>query len=249
MCDFDSLGGVRVGEDSWYIPNFLEKVGIDHTLLFGDLQKKMPWISRDARFMKYRGNEITRTKFFLTDLREIIRVYSYTGFQWESVLQYGCYKDYECVSELVDMFNGLSCRFNHVIGTLYKDGDDQIGYHSDKTRSWREGSSVAILSLGETREFHMKRISDEAVEVFQVKSGDLFILGWNDNQNYKHAIPRTDEKVGERISLCFRSIEEKYTRSEIEKKIAKSKKAREMRVAKKAAKSEEVEEVEVIVID
>jgi len=191
----------------------------------------MPWIAREEKYMRYRGKPIARGKFFMTRRKRDIHVYYYTGFQYKSLLQYKCYADYPSVYKLVKSFNANLTlphgkpRFNHVIGTQYEDGSDQIGYHSDKTRSWKHGTSVAILSLGASREFHLQRIADQTVQVFNFEAGDLFILGWKDNQTHKHSIPKTKKNVGKRVSLCFRSIQTTYTREQIMQKVAKSEKA------------------------
>lgn len=218
----------RVGVDSYFVKGFMKQTGKGSDELFDYLNEHAPWIDREADYMKYRGRPIKRTKFFLTRYKTPIHVYKYTGYQHRSVLEYKCYKQYPKVYSLVKELNeGLpGSRYNHVIGTLYENGSDQIGYHSDKTRSWREGSNVSILSLGESREFHLQCIADGKVEVFNFEAGDLFILGWQDNMTHKHSIPTSDKDVGKRISLCFRSITERYTRAEIEKKIARSERAK-----------------------
>jgi len=123
-------------------------------------------------------------------------------------------------------------KYNHIIGTLYKEGADYIGFHSDKIRSWVPESSVAILSFGATREFQLMD-ADGKVTSFSFRSGDLFVLGWKDNQKYKHSIPAVDA-CEPRISLCFRHIQECYTLAQLDKKIKSSEKARCRRDLKKA---------------
>ena len=235
----EKIEGKRVGVDSLFIKDFMSRcLGKDERKMFAKLIERAPWISRDKSYMKYRGNPIARTKFFLTRSRTKIHKYGYTGFQWKSMRKYECYKDYPFIERIVD---GLNTRlklpsgapgFNHVIGTLYEDASDSIGFHSDKTRSWTNGSSVAILSLGATREFHMQCGDD--VEVFKCEAGDLFILGWEDNKTYQHSIPVATGAVRPRISLCFRNICESFTREEIDKKVAASERARVHRNEKKA---------------
>ena len=233
----EMIEGQRVGKDSIFIKDFVRKyLAKDEGKLFVKVREKLPWISREKSCMKYRGKPIARTKCFLTARRSVVHKYGYTGFQWRSMRKYVCLKDYPCVQRMVEALNknlelpGGATGFNHVIATLYEDASDSIGYHSDKTRSWTTGSSVAILSLGGTREFHMQ---GDTVEVFKCEAGDMFILGWEDNQSYKHSIPVAKGTVEPRISLCFRNIRESFTRKQIEKKIAASTRAKERRRAKK----------------
>ena len=231
----------RVGADSFMVKGWVKGD------LFGAVNAAGPWLSREEPYMRYRGRTIKRTKFFLTASRDLVGVYGYTGFQHESVLHYGCYKEVAVVEELVDRLNGeFGSGFNHVIGTRYEDGRDQIGFHSDKTYSWVANSSVAIVSLGATREFHMKRISDGAVEVFEFEDGDLFMLGWEDNKTYQHSIPEMENEAealakGARISLCFRNIATAYTRAEIAKHVVQAAKSRVVREVKKVEKKRKAE--------
>jgi len=220
-------GAIRYGEDSFLIKGFLP----NDQAYFRRIKNGYPWLDRALPEMAYRGNELNRTKFFLTRYRRKKHVYSYTGFQWASVRQYGCWKDYLLMRKLIKRLRPFG-KYNHIIGTLYEHGADNIGFHSDKIRSWTPGTSVAILSLGATREFQLKRKSDEMITSIQFESGDLFVLGWKDNQTYQHSIPVV-EKCEPRISLCFRDIHECYSLAELHKKMRSSEKAREHREFKK----------------
>ena len=226
---------IQYGEDSFLIKRFLP----NDAAYFRRIKNGYPWLDRALPELGYRGNELNRTKFFLTKYRHKKHVYSYTGFQWASVLQYGCWKDYLLMRKLIKRLRCFGT-YNHIIGTLYENGSDNIGFHSDKIRSWTPETSVAILSLGATREFQLKRKSDDMITSIQFESGDLFVLGWKDNETYQHSIPAV-EKCEPRISLCFRDIQECYSMPELYKKIAASKRAREHREVKKVAKRLNVE--------
>lgn len=231
----ETIQGQRVGQDSIFVKDFARiYLKQDADELFEYLRDDLPWINRNQSFMKYRGKPIARTKSFLTARRGVIHKYGYTGFQWKSMRNYACYKDYPRVKKIVADLNAKLALpgvtgFNHVIATMYEDSKDAIGYHSDKTHSWTLGSSVAILSLGGTRDFCMQ---GENIQVFKCEAGDMFILGWKDNQTHKHCIPVSKIKVNPRISLCFRNIKECFTLEEIEKKIAASERASERRKTK-----------------
>ena len=243
---------IRVGTDSVFLKGFAQKVmGLDVKELYDALaSKEMPYVDRAKTEMRYRGHMLTRTKFFLTDTPDPVRIYNYTGFQYASTQHYRCYADYPVVAELLQTLNktltlpygkhGLP-QYNHVIGTMYLTDTDGIGYHSDKTKSWAEDSGVSILSLGSTREFHLQKIQDQHTQVFVCEAGDLFVLGPQDNATHKHAIvPVREEKtlektrdISPRISLCFRNIAEAWTRTELLKKISASSKAKDARDTRK----------------
>jgi len=138
--------------------------------------------------------------------------------------------------------------FNHVVGTKYADGKDGIGYHMDKTRSFHEGSPIVLLSFGVDREFHVKCNQTDKVDRFVMQKGDMFILGWNTNKMFKHALvpvsqeseivrePERVSDIGVRTSLCFRSIKQRETSHSRKRKIEKCNEKRTAKEKKKNAR-------------
>ena len=100
---------------------------------------------------------------------------------------------------------GVKC--NHCIVTLYRDGDDYIGYHSDK--NIRE-VGVYTFSYGATRDILFKNKATKEVKRFTLQNGDLCYFDKAANDQYKHSIPKTKKLpkniLGQRISLTFRKI-------------------------------------------
>lgn len=120
---------------------------------------------------------------------------------------------------------------NHVLIQLYRNGEDNISEHSDKTLDVVHGSSIVNLSLGAQRTMvlRMKRsavvsghenvVSDtmRPSQRIPLPHNSLFVLGQESNQYWLHAI-RADKRpssqkepaelafAGERISLTFRHI-------------------------------------------
>lgn len=113
---------------------------------------------------------------------------------------------------------------NHVLIQLYRDGQDRISEHSDKTLDIVRGSSICNVSLGAQRVMVLRNKS-------QTNEGDssrlsqrvpmphesLFILGEKTNMRWLHGIrpdkrpdmERTMEERaygGKRVSLTFRHI-------------------------------------------
>jgi len=241
-------GGERFGEDSIFVKNFFNKyIGDSRAeceILFN--LEAMPYIPRNHPAMAYRGNELTRTKFFFQDSADPddTLVYKYTGIQWRSTELYVHLRDWKNknVCDMVDAFNanlsvnGESPGYNHVIGTKYKNERDGIGLHSDKTQSWTPESNVAILSFGADRTFTITNLEGKVEQTFELSCGDLFLLGWKDNMKYKHGILAAKEPCGPRVSLCFRNIEEIWGKEQLTAKIEASDRARDQRAARKAEK-------------
>ncbi|KAE8153158.1 hypothetical protein BDV25DRAFT_42680 [Aspergillus avenaceus] len=114
---------------------------------------------------------------------------------------------------------------NHVLIQLYRDGQDRISEHSDKTLDIVRGSSICNVSLGAQRVMVLRSKTHDAGEGESARATQrvpmphesLFILGEKTNMRWLHGI-RADKRAeseksmeeraysGERISLTFRHI-------------------------------------------
>lgn len=59
---------------SFYLPNFAEEAGIDTNDLMEDLFER-EYNPRDAAYMKYRGNNLARSKIFINLDEDADKVY------------------------------------------------------------------------------------------------------------------------------------------------------------------------------
>src|SRR6266700_1148341 len=95
---------------------------------------------------------------------------------------------------------------------LYRDGRDSVAWHGDTIgRGRTEDTMVAILSLGSPRPLLLRpRSVKRAGEVggaslrFEVGHGDLLVMGGTCQRTWQHAVPKTSQPVGPRISVQFR---------------------------------------------
>ncbi|KAJ6114402.1 hypothetical protein N7486_000180 [Penicillium sp. IBT 16267x] len=116
---------------------------------------------------------------------------------------------------------------NHCLIQLYRDGQDNISEHSDKTLDIVHGSSICNVSLGAQRAMVL-RTKTSSERKNETESGrttqrvplphqSLFILGQKTNMRWLHGIrpdkrqeniktPEEQAYGGERISLTFRHI-------------------------------------------
>ncbi|EAL92138.1 hypothetical protein KXV22_002885 [Aspergillus fumigatus] len=112
---------------------------------------------------------------------------------------------------------------NHVLIQLYRDGQDSISEHSDKTLDIVRGSFICNVSLGAQRVMTLRnkvKAADEdqrPTQRISMPHESLFILGEKTNMRWLHGI-RPDKRQaaeksteelaygGERISLTFRHI-------------------------------------------
>jgi alkylated DNA repair dioxygenase AlkB len=93
---------------------------------------------------------------------------------------------------------------------LYRDGRDSVAWHGDTIgRGKREDTMVAIVSLGTPRALLLRpRIGGPAGRAgslrFEVGHGDLLVMGGSCQRTWEHAVPKTSQAVGPRISVQFR---------------------------------------------
>ncbi|CAF3074070.1 unnamed protein product [Rotaria sp. Silwood2] len=111
------------------------------------------------------------------------------------------------LKKLRDMiFQITSQRCNHCVVNQYRDNNDHIGYHFDKTRDFVNDSNVLVLSFGGERILRLKHNESKVTEDILLKSGSFFVLGWKTNSIWKHSIVKTQRRCERRVSLTYRLI-------------------------------------------
>jgi alkylated DNA repair dioxygenase AlkB len=99
----------------------------------------------------------------------------------------------------------LAVPFNSVGLNRYRDGRDSVAPHNDHLNELQRGHPIALLSLGATRRMTV-RAKEKPARVIHadLEAGSLFVMDYATQIHYTHAIPKTADVVGERISLAFR---------------------------------------------
>jgi alkylated DNA repair dioxygenase AlkB len=99
----------------------------------------------------------------------------------------------------------LDAPFNSVGLNLYRDGRDSVAPHNDHLNEIREGFPIALVSLGATRRMTIRaKAGPRRVIHVDLEPGSLFVMDYATQIHYTHAVPKTANAVGERISLAFR---------------------------------------------
>jgi alkylated DNA repair dioxygenase AlkB len=99
----------------------------------------------------------------------------------------------------------LNVPFNSVGLNRYRDGRDSVAPHNDRLKEICEGAPIALLSLGATRQMTVRaKAAPPRVLHTGLEAGSLFVMDYATQLHYTHGIPKTNEPVGERISLAFR---------------------------------------------
>ncbi len=111
----------------------------------------------------------------------------------------------------------LGVTFDGLLCNLYRNGHDQIGWHSDDEKDLRK-PNIASLSFGAPRKFrfrHKYRASRDAhraatgsgwVAEYVLQSGDLVHMYDNCQSAYQHSIPCEKTVKEPRINLTFRVL-------------------------------------------
>ncbi len=155
-----------------------------------------------------------------------IKLYHFllTNVNWDSRMKarktasYGVAYNYSQMSYPYQEFLSELSELNHAIAeelgfipnncliNYYPDGKSKMGFHSDQTDILLENTGVAIISVGDSRILRFRSISnhDEVVD-YQLPSGSLFYMSQKIQDDWQHAIPKSDSENG-RISLTFRHI-------------------------------------------
>lgn len=88
---------------------------------------------------------------------------------------------------------------------FYRTGDDSVAWHGDRVgRAAERDTMVAILSVGAERSLSVRPKGGGATLRFPVGHGDLIVMGGSCQRSYEHAILKSRQAVGPRISVQFR---------------------------------------------
>ncbi|SLM36270.1 Oxoglutarate/iron-dependent dioxygenase [Lasallia pustulata] len=129
----------------------------------------------------------------------------------------------------VQVQKSLNQPMNHALIQLYRNGEDNISEHSDKTLDIVRGSSIVNVSIGAQRVMTLRTkktrpahdtespSATRKVQRIAMPTNSMFVLGPRTNMRWLHgvradkrlAIEKSDEERafgGERISITFRHI-------------------------------------------
>lgn len=186
-------------EDIKLIKGFFDT--LDTAALFVELETGITW--RDILTSTIDGSQvkINRKMAYVYDTKVNYKYANlmFMGETWE--------KFPELITCLMDINDWYGFGFNSVLLNYYRDGRDEIKWHSDKEEIIGLNPIIACVNLGATRKFWFRRKEAKSEKFFEtVENGDLLIMGENCQANYLHAIlPEKDVKEP-RISLTFRKV-------------------------------------------
>jgi hypothetical protein len=236
VVDVDTVEEMVITHGVGYFANFLQERGIDHNALLSEIvdAKSHLFQPRDAHYMKYRGNELKRTKAFVYDGDlDNIPIYVYPGFVYESVLHYSTCDEYGDglliqVKDALEKY--LEQKINHIIITMYDQPNDCIGWHNDKVSTIADNSEIAVISLGAARRFQIRATpthkgeNPPVLREIVTESGSFIGMSYDANMKYQHSVETFDasrgDEEGSRVSIVFRHIKNILDSNQIDEKVA-----------------------------
>jgi hypothetical protein len=94
--------------------------------------------------------------------------------------------------------------FDSIGFNLYRSERDSVAWHADRHRRRVTDPIVAILSVGASRPFQMRRLDGGASLTWGLGHGDLFVMGGACQHEWQHCVPKRRRPVGPRLSITFR---------------------------------------------
>ncbi len=96
--------------------------------------------------------------------------------------------------------------FNSVLLNRYRSGKDSIGLHADDEPELGANPVIASVSLGAVRTFILKHRASGEKRTLALAHGSLLVMAGTCQHHWLHGIPKTEQAVGERINLTWRTI-------------------------------------------
>jgi len=167
--------------------------------IFDYLLSNIKWHETLSSLTTGEPVKINRKMAYVYD-KEILYTYAnlyFKGEVWNEKLSF--------LKDLLNKYEDFN--FNSVLLNLYKDGKDEIKWHSDKEECLGDNPVIGCINLGAKRKFWFRK-KDYGSEKFfiEVEDGDLLIMGENCQRDYLHAILKEKEILESRISLTFRKV-------------------------------------------
>lgn len=179
-----------------YFPDFYTTKEAD--FLYQKLNDETPW---KAEKIKVFGKEYDQPR--LTALHtEEQKSYTYANLTLKPMSFTPLLNEILLKIKTVD-----DAQYNAVLLNLYRHGQDSNGWHADNEKELGLNPTIASISLGEERYFHLKhrRHKDQRYKI-KLKHGSLLIMKGPMQHHWLHQIPKTTKPIDSRINLTFRNL-------------------------------------------
>ena len=165
--------------------------------LFGVLKDELVWAQENITVYG-RPYKMPRLTTWMGDVP-----YRYSGLTHPPVPWSG---SLVTIRQAVEQLCGV--RFNGVLGNLYRDEQDSMGWHADDETSLGPRPVIASVNLGQTRTLRFKPKPHRQGSTFGVDlpAGSVLVMQGDTQANWLHAMPKSARPLGPRINLTFRHV-------------------------------------------
>ena len=111
------------------------------------------------------------------------------------------------LTQLRELITGHYPGMNSVLLNVYRHGEHYMGYHQDNEPEIDQSCGIFSVSLGQTRDFLLKQVSDKSQVVkVPLSDRDGLYMGPETLRDWLHALPKRKRANACRINLTFRAI-------------------------------------------
>lgn len=96
--------------------------------------------------------------------------------------------------------------FNSVLGNLYRNGQDSMGWHADQEKVLGKNPYIASLSFGQERQFKIRHNKSGETLDIPLADGSLLIMAGTLQHHWRHCVPKSAKANKPRINLTFRTV-------------------------------------------
>lgn len=97
--------------------------------------------------------------------------------------------------------------YNALLINYYRNGQDSNGWHADNEKSLGKNPSIASLSVGATRRFEFKHLTNGTRQKILLTNGSLLHMHGAIQHHYKHQLPKMTGLTQARLNLTFRWVQ------------------------------------------
>ena len=109
----------------------------------------------------------------------------------------------QAVKARIEQF--LNTTFTSLSVQYYRNGNDSVSWHNDHREELIELPTIAVLSLGSTREMLVRSKSrPRQTLACDLEPGSLFVMSGRAQEFWEHHIPKVRSPIGPRISVALR---------------------------------------------
>lgn len=191
-----NTGLIRIENGEYiFLPHFFNKE--ESNFFFVNLKNKIVWKQESMNMYGKQINFPRLTAWY----GDNDKPYSFSGIKL---------RPQPWNEELLEIKNKIEPKslvnFNSVLLNRYRNGNDSISWHTDAEKELGRNPLIASVNFGATRKFQLKHIyTNEKLEI-ELTHGSLLIMKGELQHFWKHQVPKTSQKVNERINLTFRII-------------------------------------------